>query len=156
MFIGSEVRLEGSVSEPLSAPTSIEDLSVGQIDVVGFNTPMTSQVTQVQEEITGLVPTDSSGVFKRVIIDDRLLTSLATASIADVEKQYETLRAAELRTSPTFDADSSGAGTATTNFEIDFSNNFSIETFDQDKFEFFPADSDRYWQNFDSSSLGWL
>ena len=156
MFIGSEVRLEGSVSEPLSAPTSIEDLSVGQIDVVGFNTPMTSQVTQVQEEITGLVPTDSSGVFKRVIIDDKLLTSLATASIADVEKQYETLRAAELRTSPTFDADSSGAGTATTNFEIDFSNNFSIETFDQDKFEFFPADSDRYWQNFDSSSLGWL
>ena len=37
---------------------------------------MTSQVTQVQEEITGLVPTDSSGVFQRVIIDDKLLTSL--------------------------------------------------------------------------------
>ena len=47
------------------------------------------------------------------------------------------MRAAELRTSPTFDADSNGAGTATSNFEIDFSNEFAIETFDQDKFETF-------------------
>ena len=30
-----------------------------------------------------------------------------------------------------------GAGTATSNFEIDFSNEFTIETFDQDKFETF-------------------
>ena len=55
------------------------------------------------------------------------------------------MRAAELRTSPTFDADSNGAGTATSNFEIDFSNDFSSETMDQERFEFFSADSDVYY-----------
>ena len=92
-------------------------------------------VDQFAPEVTGLL--DSGGTTLRVIIDDNLINSLATASISDVQKQYATMRAAELRTSPTFDADSNGAGTATSNFEIDFSNEFTIETFDQDKFETF-------------------
>ena len=79
--------------------------------MVASNTAMFSQVNQFAPEVTGLL--DSGGTTLRVIIDDRLINSLATASISDVQKQYETMRAAELRTSPTFDADSSGAGTAT-------------------------------------------
>ena len=80
---------------------------MGQIDVVGFNTPMTSQVTQVQEEITGLVPTDSSGVFKRVIIDK--IPHHLEPRVKDVEKQYETLRRQTEQVR--FDKDSSGGST---------------------------------------------
>ena len=135
MFVGSEVRLENTGLLGTSSPLSIVDSDAGSIDVVGFNTALFSQVNQFAPEVTGLL--DSGGTTLRVIIDDNLINSLATASISDVQKQYATMRAAELRTSPTFDADSNGAGTATSNFEIDFSNEFTIETFDQDKFETF-------------------
>ena len=135
MFVGSEVRLENTGLLNTSSPLSIVDSDAGSIDVVGFNTALFSQVNQFAPEVTGLL--DSGGTTLRVIIDDNLINSLATASISDVQKQYATMRAAELRTSPTFDADSNGAGTATSNFEIDFSNEFTIETFDQDKFETF-------------------
>ena len=135
MFVGSEVRLENTGLLNTSSPLSIVDSAAGEIDVVGFNTSLFSQVNQTTPEITGLL--DSGGTTLRVIIDDNLVNSLATVSLPDLEKQYRTMRAAELRTSPTFDADSNGAGTATSNFEIDFSNEFTIETFDQDKFETF-------------------
>ena len=135
MFVGSEVRLENTGLLNTSSPLSIVDSDAGSIDVVGFNTALFSQVNQTTPEITGLL--DSGGTTLRVIIDDNLVNSLATVSLPDLEKQYRTMRAAELRTSPTFDADSNGAGTATSNFEIDFSNEFTIETFDQDKFETF-------------------
>ena len=135
MFVGSEVRLENTGLLNTSSPLSIVDSDAGSIDVVGFNTALFSQVNQFAPEVTGLL--DSGGTTLRVIIDDNLVNSLATVSLPDLEKQYRTMRAAELRTSPTFDADSNGAGTATSNFEIDFSNEFAIETFDQDKFETF-------------------
>ena len=135
MFVGSEVRLENTGLLNTSSPLSIVDSDAGSIDVVGFNTALFSQVNQTTPEITGLL--DSGGTTLRVIIDDNLVNSLATVSLPDLEKQYRTMRAAELRTSPTFDADSNGAGAATSNFEIDFSNEFTIETFDQDKFETF-------------------
>ena len=147
MFIGSAVRLEGIVDNPLSAPISLVDSDVGQVDVVGVTAFNFDEVTQFLPEITGIARDsgDSDGIFKRVIIDDSFFTSLQNTSLEDIQKQYSTLRAAELRTSPTFDADSNGAGTATSNFEIDFSNDFSSETMDQERFEFFSADSDIYY-----------
>ena len=147
MFIGSAVRLEGIVDNPLSAPISLVDSDLGQIDVVGATAFGFDEVTQFLPEITGIARDsgDSDGIFKRVIIDDSFFTSLQTTTLEDIQKQYSTLRAAELRTSPTFDADSNGAGTATSNFEIDFSNDFSSETMDQERFEFFSADSDVYY-----------
>ena len=147
MFIGSAVRLEGIVDNPLSAPISLVDSDVGQVDVVGATAFNFDEVTQFLPEITGIARDsgDSDGIFKRVIIDDSFFTSLQTTTLEDIQKQYSTLRAAELRTSPTFDADSNGAGTATSNFEIDFSNDFSSETMDQERFEFFSADSDVYY-----------
>ena len=147
MFIGSAVRLEGIVDNPLSAPISLVDSDLGQIDVVGATAFGFDEVTQFLPEITGIARDsgDSDGIFKRVIIDDSFFTSLQNTSLEDIQKQYSTLRAAELRTSPTFDADSNGAGTATSNFEIDFSNDFSSETMDQERFEFFSADSDVYY-----------
>ena len=147
MFIGSAVRLEGIVDNPLSAPISLVDSDVGQVDVVGATAFNFDEVTQFLPEITGIARDsgDSDGIFKRVIIDDSFFTSLQNTSLEDIQKQYSTLRAAELRTSPTFDADSNGAGTATSNFEIDFSNDFSSETMDQERFEFFSADSDVYY-----------
>ena len=150
MFIGSEVRLEKIGLLGTSAPLSVVDETAGEIDVVGSNTAMFSQVNQFAPEVTGLL--DSGGTTLRVIIDDRLINSLGTVSLPDLEKQYRTMRAAELRTSPTFDLDSDGVGTLTTlnpdsdgrilgktsvNYVIDFSNDFTIETFDQDKFETF-------------------
>ena len=110
MFVGSEVRLENTGLLNTSSPLSLVDSDAGSIDVVGFNTALFSQVNQFAPEVTGLL--DSGGTTLRVIIDDNLISSLATASISDVQKQYATMRAAELRTSPTFDADSNGAGTA--------------------------------------------
>ena len=150
MFVGSEVRLENTGLLNTSSPLSLVDSDAGSIDVVGFNTALFSQVNQTTPEITGLL--DSGGTTLRVIIDDNLVNSLATVSLPDLEKQYRTMRAAELRTSPTFDLDSDGVGTLTTlnpdsdgrlvgktsvNYVIDFSNEFTIETFDQDKFETF-------------------
>ena len=147
MFIGSAVRLEGIVDNPLSTAISLVDSDVGQVDVVGATAFNFDEVTQFLPEITGIARDsgDSDGIFKRVIIDDAFFTSLQNTSLEDIQKQYSTLRAAELRTSPTFDADSNGAGTATSNFEIDFSNDFSSETMDQERFEFFSADSDVYY-----------
>ena len=150
MFVGSEVRLENTGLLGTSSPLSIVDSDAGSIDVVGFNTALFSQVNQFAPEVTGLL--DSGGTTLRVIIDDNLVNSLATVSLPDLEKQYRTMRAAELRTSPTFDLDSDGVGTLTTlnpdsdgrlvgktsvNYVIDFSNEFTTETFDQDKFETF-------------------
>ena len=150
MFVGSEVRLENTGLLNTSSPLSLVDSDAGSIDVVGFNTALFSQVNQFAPEVTGLL--DSGGTTLRVIIDDNLISSLATVSLPDLEKQYRTMRAAELRTSPTFDLDSDGVGTLTTlnpdsdgrlvgktsvNYVIDFSNEFTTETFDQDKFETF-------------------
>ena len=121
MFIGSEVRLEGIVNNQITAPDSLVDSDVGTIDVVGTTEFTFDNVVQCAPEITGIArdSADSDGIFKRVIIDDNFLVSLQNTSIVDIQKQYETLRAAELRTSPTFDADSTGLATSV---NIDFSN----------------------------------
>ena len=150
MFIGSEVRLEGIVDNPVIAPQVLVDSDVGTIDVVGATEFTFDNVVQFAPEITGISRDsgDSDGIFKRVIIDDDFLVSLQNTSIVDIQKQYETLRAAELRTSPTFDADSTGLATSV---NIDFSNAFTSETFDQDKFEFFSSDSDVYYSKLDSA-----
>ena len=144
MFIGSAVRLEGTVENLILAPDSLVDSDLGQIDVVGANSFFFDEVTQFLPEITGIArdSSDSAGIFKRTIIEDSLLASIGSTSIVDIQKQYETLRAAELRTSPTFDADSTGLSTSV---NIDFSNAFTSETMDQDRFEFFSADSDVYY-----------
>ena len=150
MFIGSEVRLEGIVDNPVIAPQVLVDSDVGTIDVVGATEFNFDNVVQFAPEITGIArdSADSDGIFKRVIIDDNFLVSLQNTSIVDIAKQYESLRAAELRTSPTFDADSTGLATSV---NIDFSNAFTSETFDQDKFEFFSSDSDVYYSKLDSA-----
>ena len=101
MFIGSAVRLEGIVDNPLSAPISLVDSDLGQIDVVGATAFGFDEVTQFLPEITGIARDsgDSDGIFKRVIIDDSFFTSLQNTSLEDIQKQYSTLRAAELRLS---------------------------------------------------------
>ena len=144
MFVGSAVRLEGVVQNDILAPISFVDSDLGQIDVVGATAFGFDEVTQFLPEVTGIARDsgDSDGIFKRVIIDDGLLASIGSTSIVDIQKQYETLRAAELRTSPTFDADSTGLANTV---NIDFSNAFTSETMDQDRFEFFSADSDVYY-----------
>ena len=150
MFVGSEVRLEGIVDNQIIAPQVLVDSDVGTIDVVGATEFTFDNVVQFAPEITGIArdSADSDGIFKRVIIDDNFLVSLQNTSIVDIAKQYESLRAAELRTSPTFDADSTGLATSV---NIDFSNAFTSETFDQDKFEFFSSDSDVYYSKLDSA-----
>ena len=126
-FIGSAVRLERVVQNDILAPISFVDSDLGQIDVVGATAFGFDEVTQFLPEVTGIARDsgDSDGIFKRVIIDDSLLTSIGSTSIVDIQKQYETLRAAELRTSPTFDADSTGLANSV---NIDFSNAFTSET----------------------------
>ena len=152
MFIGSAVRLEGIVENFILAPDSLVDSDVGQVDVVGATAFNFDEVTQFLPEITGIArdSSDSAGIFKRVIIEDSLLASIGSASITDIAKQYESLRAAELRTSPTFDADSTGT-TGTQN--IDMSNAFTSETMDQEKFEFFSDDSDIYYSKLDPAHI---
>ena len=83
MFIGSEVRLEKIGLLGTSAPLSVVDETAGEIDVVGSNTAMFGQVNQFAPEVTGLL--DSGGTTLRVIIDDRLINSLGTVSLPDLE-----------------------------------------------------------------------
>ena len=146
MFIGSEVRLEGIVDNQLLHQSFI-GLDVGQIDVVGATEFTFDNVVQFAPEITGISRDsgDSDGIFKRVIIDDDFLVSLQNTSIVDIAKQYETLRKGRTRTSLHL----MRTLLVLRLINLDFSNAFTSETFDQDKFEFFSSDSDVYYSKLD-------
>ena len=66
-----------------------------------------------------------------------------TITIQQLDKSIHiSLREAQIATSPTFD-DSDQVGTN----GMDFSNNFSFETLDQDRHVFYSEDSDQYVLN---------
>ena len=75
--------------------------------------------------------------------DFQRLGDVQTQGMEVIDKQYSSLREAQNATSPTFDDDS-----ATGRFGMDMSNDFSFETLDQGRHEFWSADSDQYVKSF--------
>lgn len=141
MFIGSEVQIVSNVTDTLTAPTVIAgDLP----EFVVENTASFGDTGVL--DITALVDdyyTDSAGVLSRINVELTNLNTFSAEQIDTINNQYSSLREAQLASSPTFD-DSDEVGTN----GMDLSNNFSFETLDQDKHEFWSADSDQYIKSF--------
>ena len=96
-------------------------------------------------DITTLVDdpsVDSSGILSRIDVEKVNLNTLSTISLTELNNQYNSLREAQIATSPTFD-DSDEVGTN----GMDMSNNFAFETMDQDRHVFYSSDSDQYLLN---------
>ena len=72
-------KIRRVVQNDILAPISFVDSDLGQIDVVGATAFGFDEVTQFLPEVTGIARDsgDSDGIFKRVIIDDSLLTLVA-------------------------------------------------------------------------------
>ena len=141
MFVGSEVQIVSAVEDALSAPLVVIEppppLAVHATASFGDfgNTDMTSLVDD--EYI------DSAGVLSRIRPELISLDTLSSEQIEKINNQYSSLREAQIAGSPTFD-DSDEVGTN----GMDLSNAFSFETIDQERHQFWSADSDQYIKSF--------
>ena len=141
MFIGSEVQIVSSVTDTLTAPRVIPadpppitveaTASFGQFGV----TDLTALVDDIY--------TDSDGVLSRINPALINIDRFSLETIETIDNQYSSLREAQIASSPTFD-DSDEVGTN----GMDLSNDFFFETIDQDKHQFWSADSDQYIKSF--------
>ena len=142
-FLGSQVQIISSATEIISAPiVTIEPpppLAVHS--QASFATFATIDNTSLVDDI---VTTDSDGILSRIRPEkvNLRLDNNSTISLQDMNNQYNSLREAQLATSPTFD-DSDQVGTN----GMDLSNDFSFETLDQDRHVFYSSDSDQYLLN---------
>lgn len=141
MYVGSEVQIVSSVVDTLTAPTVI----------LADPPPITVEASATfgsfaSTDLTGLVDdiyVDSDGVLSRI---NPTLTNIEEFSLEIIETindQYSSLREAQIASSPTFD-DSDEVGTN----GMDLSNNLFFETIDQDKHQWWSADSDQYLKSF--------
>lgn len=141
MFIGSEVQIVTSVVDELTAPTVIP------ADPPAISVEATASFGQFGiTDLTALVDdiyTDSDGVLSRINPALANIDQFSLETIETINNQYSTLREAQIASSPTFD-DSDEVGTN----GMDLSNDFFFETIDQDKHEWYSADSDQYIKSF--------
>ena len=137
MYIGSEVQIVSAVEDALTAPLVVVEppppLAVHSTASFGDfgNTDMTALV---DDELI-----DSAGVLSRIRPELISLDTLSLEQIETINNQYSSLREAQIAGSPTFD-DSDEVGTN----GMDLSNAFSFETIDQERHQFWSADSDQY------------
>ena len=135
-FLGSQIQIVSTVQDTIIAPNvTIEPPPPFAVhSQASFATFASIDKTSLVDDVN----VDSDGIESRLrpeIVNLRLDNN-STISLQDMNNQYSSLREAQLATSPTFD-DSS----------IDFSNNFSFETLDQERHVFYSADSDQYLLN---------
>ena len=141
MYIGSEVQIVSAVEDALSAPLVVVEppppIAVHATASFGdfTNTDMTALV---DDELI-----DSAGVLSRIRPELISLDTLSLEQIETIDNQYSSLREAQIASSPTFD-DSDEVGTN----GMDLSNAFSFETIDQERHQFWSADSDQYIKSF--------
>jgi len=164
MFVGAEIQLVTSVTDLMEAdsskaadppPVVIEntaDLGLLRFDGVDFaGGLMTTDVTSLVDDTY----VDSDGILSR--INTYLnIKRFGDLSIETIDQQYSSLREAQLASSPTFDdSDLSTDSSGGTLKGMDMSNNFSFETFDQDRHEAWIGDSDIYYRS-QIDSASWL
>jgi hypothetical protein len=141
MFIGSEVQIVTSVTDTLTAPTVIPaDPSPISIEATAsFGEFAVTDLTAIVDDLY----TDSAGVYSRINATIASLGDFSLETIETINNQYSSLREAQIASSPTFD-DTNEVGTN----GMDLSNDLFFETIDQDKHEWWSADSDQYLKSF--------
>jgi hypothetical protein len=141
MFIGSEVQIVTSVTDTLTAPTVIpaDPPPISIEATASFGEFAVTDLTAIVDDLY----TDSAGVYSRINATIASLGDFSLETIETINNQYSSLREAQIASSPTFD-DSDEVGTN----GMDLSNNLFFETIDQDKHEWWSADSDQYLKSF--------
>lgn len=141
MFIGSEVQIVSEVTDTLTAPIVIPaDPPAITVEATGiFGDTAVTDLTAIVDDLY----TDSAGVFSRINATIASLEDFSLETIETINNQYSSLREAQIASSPTFD-DSDEVGTN----GMDLSNNLFFETIDQDKHQWWSADSDQYLKSF--------
>jgi|TARA_R110000772_G_scaffold38821_3_gene91359 hypothetical protein len=141
MYVGSEVQIVSVVTDTLTAPLVVVEppppLAVHSTASFGDFAIM---------DITALVDdlyTDSAGVLSRINAELTSIEDFSLEQIQTINNQYSSLREAQTATSPTFD-DSDASETN----GMDLSNNFSFETLDQDRHQWWSSDSAQYVKSF--------
>ena len=141
-FLGSEVQIVSSAVDSIIAPlVTIEPPPpIAVHSQVSLSTLASLDYTSLVDDVN----VDSDGIESRIRpeLTNLRLDNNDTITIQQLENQYNNLREAQIATSPTFD-DSDQVGTN----GMDFSNNFSFETLDQDRHVFYSEDSDQYVLN---------
>jgi len=140
MFVGSEVQIMSVVEDTVTAPQVLIEppppLAIHS--AAGFGDQGVTDLTSIVDDLY----TDSDGVYSRIRPELISLEKLSITSMSEINEQYSSLREAQIAGSPTFD-DSDEVGTN----GMDLSNNFAFETLDQQKHQWWAADSDQYVQS---------
>jgi len=141
MFIGSEVQIVSQVTDTLTAPTVIpaDPPAIVIEAAASFGQLASTDLTALVDDIY----VDSDGVLSRINATLASIEDFSIETIETINNQYSSLREAQIASSPTFD-DSDEVGTN----GMDMSNNLFFETIDQDKHQFWSADSDQYIKSF--------
>lgn len=141
MFIGSEVQIVSEVTDTLTAPNVIpaDPPAIVVEAAASFGQNAVTDLTALVDDLY----TDSDGVLSRINATLATLEEFSIQTIETINNQYSSLREAQLASSPTFD-DSDEVGTN----GMDLSNDLFFETIDQDKHQFWSADSDQYIKSF--------
>lgn len=145
MYVGGEVQLVSEVVDLLTAPIVVAEDPPPRVvsSLALFGDPVLGVYPST--DLTTLVDdpdVDSAGILSRIDVAKVNLKTLSTYTLSEINNQYDTLREAQIASSPTLD-DSDVVGTN----GIDFSNNFPFETMDQDRHVFYSSDSDQYLLN---------
>jgi len=137
MFVGSEVQIMSVVKDTVTTPQVLIEppppLAIHS--VAGFVDQGVTDLSAIVDDLY----TDSAGVYNRINAELISLHKLSLEQIQTIDNQYSSLREAQIMSSPTFD-DSDEVGTN----GMDLSNNFAFETLDQQKHQWWSADSDQY------------
>ena len=139
-FLGSEIQIVSSVVDTITAPEV--EIEPPPPFAVHSSASFASVATTDHTSLVNDFNTDSSGILSRIRPELVSSNEFSAFTLQEINNQYNSLREAQLATSPTFD-DSDQVGTN----GMDFSNNFSFETLDQDRHVFYSADSDQYLLN---------
>ena len=141
MYVGSEVQIVSAVEDALTAPLVVPSPPPPIVieAAASFGEFAHMDITAIVDDLY----TDSAGVYSRINAELTNVDAFSLQQIQTIENQYSSLREAQIASSPTFD-DSDEFETN----GMDFSNNSAFETLDQDKHQWWSADSDQYLKSF--------
>jgi hypothetical protein len=141
MYVGSEVQIVSVVEDTMTAPNVVLEPPppIAVHSTASFGDTGLTDLTAIVDDLY----TDSAGVYSRINAEFNSVEDFSLEEIQTINNQYSSLREAQIASSPTFD-DSDEVGTN----GMDLSNNYSWETLDQQKHQWWSADSDQYLKSF--------
>ena len=141
MYIGSEVQIVSVVEDTMTAPNVVLEPPppIAVHSTASFGDTGVTDITAIVDDIY----IDSDGVYSRINAELTSIEDFSLEQIQTINNQYSSLREAQIASSPTFD-DSDEVGTN----GMDLSNDFPWETLDQQKHQWWSADSDQYIKSF--------